>query len=63
MNQKKLKKRTIRIMREEKHFIEKNKESKNNLYIKNIPKEKDAHQIYEYFLKYGDVFSLKINQN
>ena len=63
MNQKKLKDRIIRIMREEKHFIEKNKESKNNLYIKNIPKEKDAHQIYEYFLKYGDVFSLKINQN
>lgn len=63
MNQKKLKDRIIRIMREEKHFIEKNKESKNNLYIKNIPKEKDAHQLYEYFLKYGDVFSLKINQN
>lgn len=60
---KKLKDRIIRIMREEKHFIEKNKESKNNLYIKNIPKEKDAHQLYEYFLKYGDVFSLKINQN
>ena len=50
-------------MREEKHFLEKNKDSKNNLHIKNIPKEKDARQIYEYFLQYGDVFSLKINQN
>jgi len=63
MNQKKIKNRIIRIMREEKHFIEKNKESKNNLYIKNIPKEKDSRQIYEYSLQCGDVFSLKINQN
>jgi len=47
---KEIKNRIIRIMREEKHFIEKNKDSKNNLYIKNIPKEKDARQIYEYFL-------------
>ena len=51
MNQKKIKNTNIRIMREERYFLQKNKDTKNNLYIKNIPKEKDAHQIYEYFLQ------------
>ena len=51
------------IMREEKKFLMKNKDTKNNLYVKNIPKGKDPREIYEYFLKFGDVFSLKINEN
>ena len=50
-------------MREEKYFLQKNKETKNNLYVKNIPKEKDARELYEYFLQFGDVFSLKVNEN
>ena len=63
MNQRKIKNNNIRIMREEKYFLQKNKETKNNLYVKNIPKEKDARELYEYFLQFGDVFSLKVNQN
>ena len=63
LNQKKLKNKNIRIMREEKKFLMKNKDSKNNLYVKNIPKGKDPRELYEYFLKFGDVFSLKINEN
>ncbi len=58
LNQRKIKNKNIRIMREEKHFLQKNKDSKNNLYVKNIPKEKDARELYEYFLQFGDVFSL-----
>jgi len=61
LNQKKLKNKNIRIMREEKIFLKKNKDVKYNLYVKNIPKGKDPREIYEYFLKFGDVFSLKIN--
>ena len=37
LNQKKLNGKCIRIMREEKDFLLKNKENKNNLYIKGIP--------------------------
>ena len=63
LNLKKLKNKNIRIMREEKNFIIKNKETKSNLYVKYIPKEKDPHELYEYFLKFGDVFSLKMREN
>ena len=63
LNQKKLKNKNIRIMREEKNFLMKNKDTKNNLYVKNIPKGKDPRELYEYFLKFGDVFSLKVNEN
>ena len=63
LNQRRIKNKNIRIMREEKHFLQKNKDSKNNLYVKNIPKEKDARELYEYFLQFGDVFSLKVNDN
>ena len=48
LNLKKLKNKHIRIMREEKNFLIKNKETKNNLYLRNIPKEKDPHELYEY---------------
>lgn len=61
LNQKKIKDRNIRIMREEKDFLSKNKENKNNLYIKGLPKDKDAREIFEYFYKFGDIFSLKVN--
>ena len=63
MNLKKLKNTNIRIMREERNFLQKNKDTKNNLYIKNIPNKKDSREIYEFFLQFGDIFSLKVNDN
>ena len=50
-------------MREEKDFLLKNKENKNNLYIKGIPQNKDPREIFEYFFKFGDIFSLKVNED
>ena len=63
LNQKKLNGKNIRIMREEKDFLLKNKDNKNNLYIKGIPTNKDAREIFEYFFKFGDIFSLKLNED
>ena len=63
MNQKKLKNKSIRIMWDEKDFLQKNKDNKNNLYIKGIPKNKTSREIFEYFFKFGDVFSVKINDD
>ena len=63
MNQKKLKKRSIRIVWDEKDFLQKNKDNKNNLYIKGLPKNKTSREIYEYFVKFGDIFSIKINED
>ena len=63
MNQKKIKNRSIRIVWDEKDFLQKNKDNKNNLYIKGIPKTKSSREIYEYFLKFGDIFSAKINED
>ena len=63
MNQKKLKNKAIRIMWEEKDFLQKNKDYKNNLYIKGIPKNKSAREVFEYFHKFGDIFSIKLNED
>ena len=63
MNLRGLKKKSIRIMWEEKDFLQKNKDSKNNLHIKGLPKNKTPHEMYEYFFKFGDIFSMKINEN
>ena len=63
MNQKKLKNKAIRIMWEEKDFLQKNKDYKNNLYIKGIPKNKSARELFEYFHKFGDIFSIKLNED
>ena len=64
MNQKKIKSKAIRIMWEEKDFLQKNKDNKNsNLYVKNIPKNKTHREIFEYFFKFGDIFSVKINED
>ena len=63
MNQKKLKKKSVRIVWEEKDFLQKNKDNKNNLYIKNLPKNKNSREIYEFFIKFGDIFSIKINED
>ena len=63
MNQKKLQNKIIRIVRDERDFLHKNKDSKNNLYVKGIPKNKDPREIFEYFWKFGDVFSFKVNED
>ena len=63
MNQKKLKSKAIRIMWEEKDFLLKNKDYKNNLYIKGIPKNKSAREVFEYFHEFGDIFSIKLNED
>ena len=63
MNQKKLKDKTIRIMWDEKDFLQKNKDNKNNLYIKGIPTNKSARELFEYFYKFGDIFSFKYNED
>ena len=63
MDQKKLQNKIIRIMHDEKDFIQKNKDSKNNLYVKGIPKNKDAREIFEYFWKFGEIFSFKVNED
>ena len=63
MNQKKLKNKAIRIMWDEKDFLLKNKDYKNNLYIKGIPQNKSAREVFEYFHKFGDIFSIKLNED
>ena len=63
MNQKKLKNKAIRMMWEEKDFLLKNKDYKNNLYIKGIPKNKSAREVFEYFHEFGDIFSIKLNED
>ena len=63
MNQKILKNKPIRIMWDEKDFLQKNKDNKNNLYVKGIPKNKTARELFEYFYKFGDIFSFKLNED
>ena len=62
MNLKKLKKKSIRIMWYDKDFKYNNKD-KNNLYIKSIPKNKTSRELFEYFNKFGDIYSIKINED
>ena len=62
MNLKKIKTKSIRILWDEKDFQFRNN-NKNNLYIKGIPKSKTSREIYEYFLKFGDISSIKINED
>ena len=62
MNLRKIKNSSIRIMWDEKDFQYKNY-NKSNLYIKNIPKEKNSREIFEYFHKFGDIYSIKINED
>ena len=63
MNQRKLKNKSIRIMWKEKDFLQKKKDIKNNLYVKDIPNNKSAREIYEYFNKFGDISSMKMNED
>ena len=62
MNLKKFKTKSIRIMWEEKDFSIR-KSTKNNLYIKGIPKTTTPREVYEYFKAFGDIFTVKISED
>lgn len=62
MNLKKLQNYSIRIMWYDKDF-KYNSKDKNNLYIKSIPKDKTSREIFEYLHKFGDIHSIKINED
>ena len=59
MNLRKLKGHAIRLMWEEKdNSIRYN--NSTNLFIKNIPFNKQPREVYEYFMQFGDIFSCKL---
>jgi len=62
MNLRKIKNASIRIIWDEKDFQYKN-HTKNNLYIKEIPKTKSSRELFEFFHKFGDIYSIKINED
>ena len=62
MNLRKIKNSSIRILWDEKDSQFKNY-YKNNLYIKEIPKNKTSREIFEYFHKFGDISSIKVNED
>ena len=62
MNLRKIKNLSVRILWDEKDSQFKNY-YKNNLYIKEIPKNKTSRDIFEYFHKFGDISSIKINED
>ena len=62
MNLKKLKGKSIRIMWDERDSsIRYN--TKNNIFVKGIPKSTTPREVYEYFLKFGDISSAKIMED
>ena len=62
MNLRKINNSSIRIMWDDIDSQFQNN-NKSNLYIKNIPKEKNAREIFEFFHKFGDIYSIKINED
>ena len=59
MNLKKIKGHSVRIMWDEKDSsIRYN--TKSNLYFKGIPQKITSREVYEYFMKFGDISSLKV---
>ena len=62
MNLKKLRGKSVRIM-----WVERDTSlrynTKNNLYIKGIPKTTTPREVYEYFMQFGDIFSCKITED
>lgn len=62
MNLRKLRGRSVRIMWDERDTsIRYN--TKNNLFIKGIPKTTTPREVYEYFLQFGDISSCKIKED
>ena len=62
MNLKKLKNKSIRIMWDE-HDSSILYNTKNNLFFKGIPKNISSRIVYEYFLQFGDISSLKMTED
>ena len=62
MNLRKLRGKSVRIMWDERDTsIRYN--IKNNLFIKGIPKTTTPREVYEYFLKFGDISSCKVSES
>ena len=62
MNLRKINKKSIRIMWDEKDSsIRYN--TKNNLFFKNIPKSTSPREVYEYFQQFGDISSCKMTED
>ena len=62
MNLKKFRHKSVRIMWEERDTSLRYN-TKNNLYIKGIPKTTSPREVYEYFSKFGDIFSCKVSED
>jgi len=62
MNLRKIRNKSIRIMWEERDSsITHN--TKNNLFFKGIPKSTTPREVYEYFIKFGDISSCKMTED
>ena len=62
MNLQKLRNKSIRIMWDE-HDSSILYNTKNNLFFKGIPKNISSRIVYEYFLQFGDISSLKMTED
>ena len=62
MNLRKFRKKSVRIMWDERDTSLRYN-TKNNLYIKGIPKTTTPREVYEYFIQFGDIFSCKITED
>lgn len=63
LNQLKLKGRAIRLMWDEKTQIFKNNINNTNLFIKGIPINISQRKVFEYFLQFGDILSMKMSED
>jgi polyadenylate-binding protein len=62
MNLRKIRNKSIRIMWDERDSsITHN--TKNNLFFKGIPKSTTPREVYEYFMKFGDISSCKMTED
>ena len=62
MNLRKMRNKSIRIMWDERDSsITHN--TKNNLFFKGIPKSTTPREVFEYFMKFGDIFSCKMAED
>ena len=62
MNLRKFRKKSVRIMWEERDTSLRYN-TKNNLYIRGIPKTTTPREVYEYFIQFGDIFSCKVAED
>ena len=62
MNLRKFKHKSVRIMWEERDTSLRYN-TKNNLYIRGIPKTTTPREVYEYFSQFGDIFSCKVTED